>query len=647
MGARRCGGVIGRGPTIDISTSSQQVWLTVNSNRSRENVLMNRYLKLRPRIRGRRIFFATMSLSAALVVAAPVPVLDGASPASIDPAKANNGSLAITPMIDAVILTPMEHLDSAVGNAELAVRVRNGNQLQASIGLQVDNHSFQLHRDPRVASRFAGLITFDFERFIDEQKRRRELIESLGETHRFVFSGRESIRREQLEFIDPEKIRRARVESLPLALPLSAILMPASVTDPARSLMVTGLPVVNDPTRTFDICGNVGNPNGAWTFKTLMTDMANQALSGVDPADFVEDWLRTWQVNHTINTFPVPPRFQIGPQVLDPWPRIGGKLDLDRSPFRLLAIVNRVDLRDNLVYGGGGAGEGRFVFGVVNRNVAGGCSMTQFTVILEYGVPIRGCSAVKNYAQQWADLSTIPLGTAAYNAALQAITDQFTKANAAPHKPNGSAINQIRSNEIALASPWELREFILPATSDPLKLVSTVQTPHHTRNNSLLLADFINVNAAAILAGNHVVPDLWAGQPFLTGSNFNFSVANSAVWNAPGVGNDERHLFSLETCNACHGGETRDNAIGPDLSFVHISPRLSGVQSQISKFLRGNGTLAAPSTFPKPDPIHGVPVRDFGDLLRRQNDLAGLIGTSCLSTGLIEAVRFEPVLMSH
>jgi len=33
--------------------------------------------------------------------------------------------------------------------------------------------------------------------------------------------------------------------------------------------------------------------------------------------------------------------------------------------------------------------------------------------------------------------------------------------NAAPTKGNGSAINQIRTNEIALRSPWELREFTL------------------------------------------------------------------------------------------------------------------------------------------------------------------------------------------
>ena len=43
-----------------------------------------------------------------------------------------------------------------------------------------------------------------------------------------------------------------------------------------------------------------------------------------------------------------------------------GELNLDVSPFRLLAIVNRLDLREAVGYGGPGtAGELRFVFGLV------------------------------------------------------------------------------------------------------------------------------------------------------------------------------------------------------------------------------------------------------------------------------------------
>ena len=40
--------------------------------------------------------------------------------------------------------------------------------------------------------------------------------------------------------------------------------------------------------------------------------------------------------------------------------------------MRLLAIVNRLDLRKNAAYGGE-AGEARFVFGVIDRNNCQSC----------------------------------------------------------------------------------------------------------------------------------------------------------------------------------------------------------------------------------------------------------------------------------
>ncbi|MBE5314295.1 MAG: hypothetical protein H4O13_02715 [Xanthomonadales bacterium] len=544
-------------------------------------------------------------------------------------------------------LTPMERDGHPEGNALLRLGFEQRELLPDSIELDVDTQRFVLKRDEREPLTFVGIIKLDFDRFADEIERREALIRESGERSAPLFEGREMLGEKEFQRLDPRELKLARLESLPLRIPRDVLLMPLSFVDPARELMITSTAVVNDPTRTFDICGNSGNPNGAWTFKTLMSNMANTPLTGVDPADFVERWLRSWQVNHTLNSFAVPARGNIGPLVLNSWPRINGKLDLNRSPFRLLAIVNRVDLRGNSVYGASSAGEGRFVFGVVNRNLNGGCSTTPFTVILEYGVPVRGCSAVRSYGQQWADLGGLVLGSAAYNAALQSITDQFTSANAAPNKPNGSAINQVRTNENALNPLWELREFVLQQGSPLLRIVSTQQTPHHTLNNGGLLANYITTNAAAIVADAHTVPPLWLGQPFLSGSNFNFSVANGAVWNAPGVANQPRHKFSLATCNACHGGEARDSSVPADLPFVHIGVRQAAATSALSRFLVGTGSLSAPSTFNKPDPINLAPVRQFGDLLRRQQDLANLTGMDCSSGGFLQDLRFEPLRMVH
>lgn len=568
-------------------------------------------------------------------------------------------SLPSLPPVEDIQLTPMEKAGDPAGNALLSLRFREDATLPDSFPLTVDKDVFTFKRDAVDKFRFSGMIQFDFDAFLREQETRRALVAETKSTGVALFEGREFLGEKSFEFIDPAIVDRARQSSIAFQVPQLALLMPPSAVDPRRELMITDLSVVNDPTRTYDLCNNTGNPNGAWTFKTLMTNMANQPMTGIDPAVFTENWLQSWNVNHTINTFPVPARPNIGALVLNSWPRIGGKLDLNKAPFRLLAIVNRVDLRGNLVYGGGSAGEGRLVFGVVNRNAAGGCSTTRFTVIFEYGVPKSGCSSVKAYAQQWVNLGNIALGSAAFNPALQAITDQFTTANAAPNRPNRSALNQLRTNENALNPLWELREFVLPGTgpvNTMLAITSTKQTPHHTLNNTALLANYINANAAAILNNTYQVPLTWAAQPFLTGSNFNFSTADSAVWKAPGVANQTRHKFSLGTCNACHGGETRANgnpfvafpvANGPETNFVHIDVRMQNAQSQLSKFLIGTGNLGTPATFPKNDPINTVPQRSFGDLVRRQQDLANLMNTSCRATGLLEAVQHQQLQMAH
>ncbi len=556
------------------------------------------------------------------------------------------------PPVEDMEITPFEKAGDPAGNALLSIVFREGADLPDVLPLVVDKDQFVFKRDASNNLRFNGMVRFDFDVFLREQEARRSLIAETKSTKTTVFEGRQAIGEEAFEFIDPAVIERARALSIAFRIPRFTISMPPTAVDPRRELMITDLSVVNDPTRTFDICNNTGNPNGAWTFKTLMTNMANQPFTGIDPAVFTENWLQTWNVNHTINTFPVPARTNIGTLVLNSWPRIGGKLDLNRAPFRLLGIVNRVDLRGNQTYGGGSAGEGRLVFGVVNRNAAGGCSTTRFTVIFEYGVPIRGCTNVKNYGQQWVNLGNIALGSAAFNPALQAITDQFTTANANINKPNRSALNQLRTNENALNPLWELREFVLPGTTPVatmLNIVSTKNTPHHSHNNTALLANYIN-------SGTSTVPLTWLGTPFLTGSNFNFSVADAAVWNAPGAINAKRHNMSLGTCNACHGGEARANgnpavvfppANGTETSFVHVDVRLPAAQSRLSKFLLGTGNLAVPTTFPKNDPINGVPQRNFGDLLRRQVDLANLMNSTCSTTGLLHAVQFQPLDMVH
>ncbi len=359
-----------------------------------------------------------------------------------------------------------------------------------------------------------------------------------------------------------------------------------------NELMVRALAVVDDPVRT-TWTGSLASPDdGAWHFGRLMTEMAGAN----DPTTFVRTWLGQWAAERTVNGFPVPARTAIS-GVLRAWPKTAsGAIDLTRPPLRLLAIVNRFDLR-----GAGNAGEGRFVFGVLDAN---GNPM-QFTIILEYKLPAATPTAVAQWADDWHSLGALTLGSAAYRTKLAAITRNFTRRDAFAGRPNGSAISQVRTNEIALAFPWELREFRLTSTGQ-LRMAPPALTPANSFDRSTVLADFMTANAVAIKAQTHTVPRTFAGAPFQAGR-----VTNSIdFWNAPGITDSAlRHKFSINTCNGCHGAEA-------STSFLHVFPRAAGQQAQLSGFLTGIDVT---------DPVTGTSTRRFADLNRRANGLKAFL----------------------
>jgi hypothetical protein len=455
------------------------------------------------------------------------------------------------------------------------------------------------------------------------------------------------------------------------------VVSPLTVGSWDKSLMITDLTVVNDPTRTFDPCSvqgqpGMGTPMGPWTFGKLMTNMTP---TGVDPRDFVRRWLESWVVNQTINNDVVANRLaSIQTSIITPWEIAsgvgpGGPLDLAKAPFRLCAIVNRVDLRqtNGSPYGGGTvkddpcnpiceAGEARFVFcalgpvfhttpaGGTGTGGAGGYNQTScelpFTVILEYCVPRKGCEQIKAWAQQWLALESIPFGPA-YNAALQAITDQFTLPGQGTSGPQRSAISQIRSNEI-LIGPWEMREWrIFNNDSDAgmLREVTVKQTPAWVHNGQNEVQTFLQAaaNVGQFTTPGVTVPLRWMGQAFLGGASPmpNFR-GFPTYWDGPlpvgssALAMDDRHSFSLNTCSGCHHGETgnfKSNPAGNLSEFTHVSERPMFAPSTLSGFLTGITTGA-------PDPaLTGAPNenwnKSFADLVRRHVDLVMVAKQPC------------------
>ncbi|MCY1079126.1 choice-of-anchor X domain-containing protein [Archangium lansingense] len=418
---------------------------------------------------------------------------------------------------------------------------------------------------------------------------------------------------------------------VPIPLPPTGI---AQAVVPNKSLIINHPSVVGDPTRTWDPCTNTGNPNGVWTFKHLMTEMANTAAT---PPAFTERWLRHWLATQTVNGRTTPVRGNMATQVLNAWPRLStGELDLNRSPFKLVAIVNRADLGRGRggPYGSSGAGELRFVFSLMNST---NCQRpyNSFLVIFEYGVPRTQCAQVKSWAQSWLALSDplLALGSAAYNTQLQNLTQQVVLRNMAPGKPNGSAINQVRTNEILLSTPWwEMREFRLFSTAaNPRNFTTsaapghlsehtTVLTPFDLFNNTTTITNFLTTNNGAILAGVHDVPlDFGATTNFL--GAFPQMPTAGFFWNAPNLttvpnGFNARHKFSLKTCNGCHARET-------STGFTHVGPT-----GALSPFLAtGMANMFTP--YNVTDPVNGL-VRPFYEIRDRAQHLDSAANQSCV-----------------
>jgi hypothetical protein len=370
----------------------------------------------------------------------------------------------------------------------------------------------------------------------------------------------------------------------------------------SREITIRHVSVVDDPIRTSMTGGPADDPRtGAWSFGRLMERLSPTAAQA---PDVTEAMFRTSLTDQTVNSFTIPARPNMDPFVLQPWPRTAnGKLDLTKAPMRLLAIVNRLDLKD---LDAGKGGEGRIVFGVTDQDG----NPLEFTVIFEYLLPAKNEAEWRAWVDAFHALQTLPFPSEQYNAALQAITDKFDGRNSVPTMVNGNGIIDIRTNEVALldgfggpaprfASPWQLREFRPSATTGFMAPFPIAQTADFDQfNGSERLGRFINQNEAIILTERHEVPLSFENEPFQGGSVFN----NIDFWDAPGITNpDARHKFSLNTCNGCHGAES-------NVSFLQIAPRFVGEQSELSPFLTGTDAF---------DPITGQQ-RRLAELARRR-----------------------------
>lgn len=414
--------------------------------------------------------------------------------------------------------------------------------------------------------------------------------------------------------------------------------------DENKVLGINNPAVVSHPSFTYDPCdtdgtGNNIDPDNDWSFKTLMANL-NQG-TGLTTQEYIHEWLRNWMTSTSFNGFVIPSRTGVM-DYFSGWDGVNAStLDINNLPFRLLAVMNRLDLA-KVSYASASGGETRFVFGLLNPNTCTPAfGINQMTVIFEYGDTARQCSSIKSRAQEWLALDSLAPGSAAYMNALKAITDDVTQAPGA-----AAALNQLRTNDFAfdglgMFGPWQLREFVVDSGSGLLLPTTTKQTPDTGfRSGNSVMAQYMEQNANDILCESHTVPTSFVGNPFLAASldylSTSFWTAPTNVANLPAVfpschtssisnvsgglplsmkiQSEVRHKFSVNTCDDCHAQET-------NTFFTHVNP----VTRNFSGFMTGI-TVADPQLGP---PGSGGIDREFDDLQRRGQIVEELAVRSC------------------
>jgi hypothetical protein len=367
-----------------------------------------------------------------------------------------------------------------------------------------------------------------------------------------------------------------------------------------------------------------------------------------DTNAFVRSIFESWLSDQFVNGETLDARPAIQPIVLNQFaiPNTSPQqFNLALAPFKLIAVANRLDLRSATQ-----AGEGRLVYGVTSTDANGVQTFQQFTVILEFALPLKApFDTPAKWAAKWHELDSLDPATqsSAFASKLQEITDVFTARGAFVGRPNGSAINQIRANELALGTvPWQLREFNM--TQAGLMAPSpTKESPNKSLiNNSQALRDFISQNPVLSSTSDTSffslkMPTTFEGLLFTGGKANQLTEVQRDPdrWQLSATETQDTSVavdnFGILTCNGCH----TENKTSSDFHFYQVSPIASTV-SRTTGVNDGTGRLS--DFLLLGDPSKGG--RRPADLTRRANDMGTLL---CAPAGvdlMVSKVSWSPAL---
>ena len=211
-----------------------------------------------------------------------------------------------------------------------------------------------------------------------------------------------------------------------------------------KEMLITALEVVGSPEANYP---------GVWSFGHLLDEAYGPEESRKIVAQWLENWAKgTQPAPFSTTPAPVPGRENLDALVIAPWKLRDGYREgqkepwlpnLSNAPFRLLAIVNRMDIAkraeaaalvsttptyytdtENSFLANADGGEARFVFGAVDSRgepLAGG-----MTLIFEYGLDAPLPGRVTDWARAWHKLGEHQAFDAAYRAELSKFTRLVT-----------------------------------------------------------------------------------------------------------------------------------------------------------------------------------------------------------------------------
>jgi hypothetical protein len=351
--------------------------------------------------------------------------------------------------------------------------------------------------------------------------------------------------------------------------------------NPLKELFIVDPSVVNSAE-----ANNAGPTGGALSFHRTMRTLAG----GQDVAAFTERFFNNWLTTQFVGRGVTEARPGVS-QLLNPsqgfWPRKDGKLDMEKAPFRLLGVVNRMDLLGTAANKPNG--EGRLVYGLFfpgdeTRDPAKGIGQT-FSIIFEFNLPTT--HSLRDWATRWHQMGALKFGlnttgmngVTFNNMLFQNVVNEYV----APQN-----LSQVRTNEIQFAGPWQLREFSLQ--NGQLVAATTKQSPEPTLNNSAELLNYVKANKNAILSNTHVVPSSllggtsnedfprFCGQGPCDTSPDTFAGTRWLMTTAAQNGIEEsvRFAFANQTCNGCHNSDVHPtHGVADVLQFFYqVAPTL-------------------------------------------------------------------------